>query len=622
MILCLLPLNRYMVDYSVATGARFSELDRLTLRAVSEANAITVEKLEDVFCLPPRMLIETVVKLAKFGYLGLSGGTHPVLRVTASGRSLSTSDSLPEATQINDNTTPVFVECMTGGLLLGSQLHYTTSDIMAERGLSEYAYRLSSILDPPSPDQGHLYAVLSSRLRPGNWIHNISAVSSPSKNAYWLPLDVDVERGSIEGIPNLWRRRLHDLVISKAKEIISSSAEVTEGSYWKRSSTTITEPEPVVEETSRWHSVQFVGGDLLLGTGQHVDFLREALTNEADEGCYILIASAFFDTKALDEEVRGWILEGLKRGAHIDLLWGYEAYDDAGTTDGAIDWLKRLKLEAELDNLPGSLRFNEIKTGSHAKLLIYGKGTTFRGCIGSYNWLSTPPSIAKNDNLAISNVSIGTSHPGVVAEICQSAAGLWSNVFDGQFSPNSERWRHIAQQLSKLSMFDDLEEHDTADAEIAADVSTSRVQLIHNQDHNECLRDFLVTVQERSAVVSHKLGSISTIRLAPFERSRGDRIMPLIVQFGLSEIQLAERAELEERLQTFGGVLVEQPYTHAKVAISDDRAIISSYNLLSGQVHSKSFDLREIGMLIEGGWIADKLWSVLQQPSEAAMSNP
>jgi len=82
------------------------------------------------------------------------------------------------------------------------------------------------------------------------------------------------------------------------------------------------------------------------------------------------------------------------------------------------------------------------------------------------------------------------------------------------------------------------------------------------------------------------------------------------VLYGDSERLGNEETDFRQQVESIKGELKYKEGLHSKVIVVDNMAIISSYNFLSGDPSNKAKRVREIGVLIEGGNVPDKLWEI------------
>jgi hypothetical protein len=306
----------------------------------------------------------------------------------------------------------------------------------------------------------------------------------------------------------------------------------------------------------------------------------------------VLIASAFMNTAALESEIRQWILDALRRGVQVDLLWGYAASHGDQPAKAALRWLRELRKDAH--PMAGLLRFSSQPTESHAKLLICDPPSGHAACVGSFNWLSMPLK-GDTEDAPGSNVTLRLRHPTLVANLCRTAAGLWMTSRAGQISDAPERLRRLAATLDQEQTIPP-----PAEAE-GKPAPTCQVSIVRDRDHEALLRDILLYNDKRVLLLAQKLGPIAGTRLASCKPTNNDATSRLITFFGESTIDSDALDKLRTDLGPFGVELHQSTRLHAKVLATAQRAVISSYNFLSADPFGAAARAREVGILVEGG---------------------
>jgi phosphatidylserine/phosphatidylglycerophosphate/cardiolipin synthase-like enzyme len=315
-----------------------------------------------------------------------------------------------------------------------------------------------------------------------------------------------------------------------------------------------------------------------------------------------LLASAFVGSRRV-ESLASAIEAALKRSVNVDLLWGYAATDD-GTGSAPLARLKKLAYDAQQRGAPGKLRFNAAPSSSHAKLLIWDGAAGYEACVGSFNWLSAQPAAKPCPTGAIApgNVSIRVAHPVLVARLARCAAVLWHGAQSEALASTGDRWRRVATDLDRVAASGATEQHGDSH-------SNCRARIVLDREHESTLREFISSSRERLLVVSHRLGLGAEPRLVtgPVEHAPGYRALVL---YGSTDIDASALARVQGRTQNLGATLGHVAGLHAKVIVSDSRAVISSYNFLSADPFGNAARSRELGVIIDGAapahWIASR----------------
>src|SRR5262249_7194356 len=144
--LLLVPVTKFVVRHQLATGRPFSEVDRLVLRAVVDANCPPMEELLNTFHLPRRMLLEVLITLFQEGWIGLN--SQGLFLPTAEGRRALQDRSVPLSIRLSDiRRTYVVVEQITGlGAVVGARTRLDTMHLLRRDGLAESAHAISPSL--------------------------------------------------------------------------------------------------------------------------------------------------------------------------------------------------------------------------------------------------------------------------------------------------------------------------------------------------------------------------------------------------------------------------------------------------------------------------------------------
>jgi hypothetical protein len=336
--------------------------------------------------------------------------------------------------------------------------------------------------------------------------------------------------------------------------------------------------------------VRLAQEDFLYGNADHEEYLRDALQHAYST---VFIASAFVGLARL-EAIHDPLVDALRRGVIVDLLWGYAA------EDSAVNWLHNTAKEAEREGLPGSLRFNRRPSGSHAKMILTNRSLEqFEACIGSCNWLSFAPIVSAPYKLT--DTSLKLSRPGLLAQLSRCAASLYKGL---RYDFGSALYRRQAEAAE----MERLEATDPASIEANAHVS-----LIQDKEHERSLREWLRVAQHRLLVTSDHLGSVSATRLAAAEgRARADDFR-WTAMYGRTQLESDQLRAIADDVRNAGGSLASVPGLHAKAVVSDDVACLSSYNFLSADPFQTASEARELGIVITGseraGWLARRLSS-------------
>ena len=607
MVTLLLPLNRYQVKYELANGRPYSELEKLVLRAFKEEGAKTLQDLQNIFFLPHRLLVEVLVTLAQAGWIAISNNKEGSFILTRQGSAILDAPEdkqLPPGTSIRSENAFVIMERFTGGLVSPSEIIYKNNneikrDKIDERTTWDIACKLPIKIIDSSLGIEQVQHLL--RKKPGERIRFIAAPALLSQDYYWLPMNADIEQQRVIGLPDCWESSLKQLLLEEAEKFAKKNPELAKSSY--RGVRPSDRTRQTSEVSCGTYSTTIDLNQLLLTHTAHVQKLEKALTEEAKKN--IMIASAFLKIDNL-AEVETWVIKALQRGVNVTLLWGYR--DTSNSDKRTKEWLENLQKKAQkLKN--GNLLFNKEPTDSHAKLLIYDTEKGYQAYVGSYNWLSKPTKVEETlADFEGSDVTVCLHHPGLVADLCRSVAGLWDTARNSLSSNAPGRWQQIAADLQEQIDLDKTDERQKVD-----ELQTSTVCIVHAREHEALMRQYLQTAQKRCLVASHQIDpdeQVAGFRLIDPLQKISNTLESFILLYGdrerLGEKETAFRQQVEE----IQGISKYKQGCHSKVFVSDEMAIVSSYNFLSGDPFNRAKRLKEIGILVKGGEVPGKLWEV------------
>jgi hypothetical protein len=594
-MIVLLPVSRFRVTYEVAAGRPFSHLERMILSAIQQG-ASSLDGLQEIFHVHPRLLIEGLVTLTQAGWLALGGPSRGGFVLTSEGREAAGSDRPPSTTAVSSRRAFVVMERLAGGLISNDEVRFVAKRDLAR--VWEQSQRLKPEVSNNGLDEGQVQHLLPRRQ--GEWVRWIGPIDMVSKDIHWLPVNVDLTAGTVVGLPDAWVARLRSIIIEEATRFAGSLTEDAKTCTWSSGGSRglpIADAGPLECDALRIPAIGWqvaLSGDDFRFTGDEHERLLVAALREARSS--VLIASAFVNAAKL-EVLRSHIEAALQRGVRIDLLWGYMTNGSADTRE-TVEWLRKLAYRAKRDCLKGVVRFNQVPSGSHAKLLLWDGGSGFQACVGSYNWLSAL--VSGRWSSRTGNVSVRISEPGAVAALARCAAALWLGAESEVLTSTGDRWRRIAADLDMVA------------SRSAPTTTNAALRVILDREHEVLLRACLRMAQRRLLVASHRLGSVCGTRLVSAEVG-GARALSFDIFYGHAELGEAEFAAITALAGRAGGTLRHVPELHAKVIVSDASACVTSYNFLSADPFGTANNARELGIVIDGEEPVEWLWSRLQK---------
>lgn len=603
-MILLVPLDRFQVEYQIGSGKHYSEFDGLVLKAIgSNQQGLTLSELKNTFFLPDRLIIEIVINLVRAGWVSVifENDENPErFNITPAGQDAINLPDLPNAITISQETAFVIMEKVTGSLINNHDIIFRSLHQL--NNIIDKCYKLSPAEEIERDlDEGQVNQVLPLLLhrKHNQWIKWINKPVLTSADYFWLPVDVDLKKETVNGLPFAWKNHLNDEILTLARQLAEQCnySFVDEFYYHDlegRSDLAFDQDFLSHFLKSAWEiPVQF--DDIIMSDKSHWERLLFAFNNAHSR---LLIASAFLDLNLIGN-LEEQILGALQRGVTIDLLWGYER-------NTSLNRLKDIKQKAQKLRYIGKIRFNDIPTESHAKILIFNMTDekNYQAYLGSYNWLSNAISTDSNE---LKNISFKMTQKALIADIARCVASFWRAAYAHHLTETPLEWQTLASDLAYWhSMDEEFNQHKSLEKMV-------KIRFVRDQEHEHILRYCMIHSQERCVILSHKISQIGPdIRLAGLKKRQVDPNFRFALIHGEAlEKTLTDQGiqKMKDYLEAVNGDLLFTLGMHSKVLICDDIILISSYNFLSTDPFGLSKNAREIGILIQDQELADILFN-------------
>lgn len=557
-----IPILKDARRFHFLKGRRWTVFEHMVLEAVARKDA-TVSELVVASDLPRRVIIEILVRLMRAGWVQLHIGVGPVqFGATTIGRAHSTRAELPPVTSPEARYLAFTVELIRGGIFRTRDLVPVTDEQWRRRTAGRRAALMvaSDLAYSTIPD-AHILAetLLDSdeeltRVDTHDW--------RPSKRIGI----VSVRGDDIEGLGAKPSIGLRDEILSAARkaEAVQSIATISVA--------------PRVAEFSRERparSIHFRLDDLVLGGEAH----RATLSQVIARARHRVILHSTFISPDKGKEIIDLLKGPVKRGAHIDILWGQTAdkVELNDTRNAAI----ALRDHLQAQGLSDRIRLHMTSTRSHAKLILADTGDlgAFTAIVGSCNWMSS--------DLTSFDASVRLREANIVADVAFELSEL-TRTRDGQIPDLAAELVRIGMQLEKMNA--------------RSQDSRCVARIIKGSEHAQALLDARDQANKNILILSHRLGPNARPSLKPLAAaSRAKGISPEAF-YGRLTGKATSTAVVEEILKGREDGLevraVLKPRLHAKVlAWDDDDAVITSQNWLSADPSDVSGQ-QEIGIRI------------------------
>jgi hypothetical protein len=577
-MIALVPVSRFRIVYEVAAGRPFSEFERLVLAAI-EGGATSLAALQSIFFVHRRLLIESLITLTQAGWLAVGAADGGEFVLTAEGRGAAKGEAVPATTVATSRTTFVVMDRISGGLISNDEVRFVTRREVGR--LWETSARLVPVVADNRLDESQVQHLLPRRQ--GEWVRWIGPIDMVSKEAHWLPVNVDLDSEALTGLPEKWAARLKDSVLAASRRLSRSMSEEARSGVFalarRRRSVPSDDPDalklpPVGSRAS------ITADDFAFTQDQHASIVTAALQQSQKN---FIIVSASISVGAV-ERLLPSVGEALRRGVNIDVLWGAaEPYTNAKQI------VDRLKKAAYDSRQPGSgaLRFNGAPSGIRANVMLWDSEPNHRAWLGSYEW------IARDENsIASLDVSMQVTNVRVLSELARTIAAFWAITESEELTSAADRWRRIAADL------------DMAASSVGDDVDgNATVRLINGREHRLLAREWFDTAQVRFLMSSHEFPRNVEQVLGGVDPEPTERAIEVLYGEDAPEVEGEEKWE--------SVALRRRPGLRGNVLISDSSSCVTSYRFLSPDLAANS---REVGILVDGLEPTEYLWTHVAGP--------
>jgi hypothetical protein len=457
-MIVLLPVSRFRVPYDLARGKPYSRLEHMVLNAVADGGA-TLRSLAEAFRVHDRLLVQAVVTLVNAGWVAVQGGPQASFVLTGAGHVAVSGDREPVSV-IVETARPgiVVMERHSGQVARLSEARSYRRDDLTE--VWDTAPRIGTRVVRDSVDEAQVQKLLHREA--GEWVRRIGRIEEISRDAHWLPLDVDIDAKQVLGLPPPWRHALTALALAAAAAAV--------GGFPRALATSRGAARPArrrflgVTDEDRVHrrgtTVLLAADDVLRGEQAHAAALAQALQSARTS---VALAIPRLDGSDVFEALAAGCADAVTRGVRVDLLVGSTDGDPAALTAVA----NRIGYGADARHGRALLRTRV--TGSGASLLLWDSAPgQLVGVVTGHAWVG---GTAGSPHAA----GVRVLSPALCADLARAVASLWTGRSGDDFAGEPIRWRHLA---------DDVEEDAARSLDAAVDGTATTAELLVDE---ECL---------------------------------------------------------------------------------------------------------------------------------------
>jgi hypothetical protein len=439
MIFALVPLTVYQVAYELARGRPYSKLEELMLKSVG---ARTVERghsfaeLRELFQVHDRLLTEALVTLIQEGWVAMEqSGTEIRYLATEEGRRTIDKGRRPSNRRTRTASATIVRERLTGQLARFGDVSPIKATSLRSNGTRKAKRQaLTPKVMRTKINGGETERLLPRSRQNQEWVRWISSVSQVSRDLHYLPVRVDLEAGTVAGLPSAWQH----LTAPIMEEVAERSAQLTDDEAFQDEIRAFMTSRTGGEDTARkrelrpFATVHVSCADTAITAVETAHLIDDALTKGVSR---VLLAVSNLDerrTAAAADLLTRLASEAVK----VDVLWSLA--DPTAPSNVIFNHLTRARADAPRD----TLIFNSEPSNIAADLLL---AETADGPVGIVGCSVTEPGLGDN---ALS-VAVRITDPSVLAALARLGSGYWDTVNGDQAKLVAHRWNYYAERWAE-----------------------------------------------------------------------------------------------------------------------------------------------------------------------------
>jgi len=438
-MIVLLPVSRFRVPYDLARGKLYSRLEHMVLNAVADGGA-TLRSLANAFRVHDRLLVEAVVTLVNAGWVAVQGGVQTSFVLTGAGHAAITGDREPVSVTVETARPGIVVmDRHSGQVARQSEARPYRREELAEVWAT--APRLPTRIVRDSVDEAQVQKLLHRDA--GEWVRRIGRIEEISRDAHWLPLDVDVEAKQVVGLPPPWRHALAAPALSAAASAVAAGAgrpapAAPSGAPRpaRRRFVGVTDDDRAQRPGT---ALLLAPDDVLRGAPGHTAALAQALASARTS---VALAVPHVGGPDAFEALAASCAHAIARGVRVDLL--------VGSVDGDATALTMVAngIGYSADARQGRALLRTRVTGSGASLLLWDRAPgELVGLVTDHSWAESRDGPGPTGVLVLA--------PFLCADLARAVASLWtSRGGDEGFAGEPERWRRLASDAEEQAARD------------------------------------------------------------------------------------------------------------------------------------------------------------------------
>ncbi|MBW8803334.1 MAG: hypothetical protein JF587_05680 [Catenulisporales bacterium] len=442
----------------LAHGRPYSAFEELLLKQVYETTpdgGCGFNQLRATFKVHNRLITEGLVTLIQEGWVAIVQQDQEMrYLVTEAGNVTIESGRRPENRHVRTAYATIARERLTGQLARANDLALVTNrEVQNATKRSVWSQALKPSITRTAINGGEAERLLYRSSENQEWVRWIDSVVRVSQDAHYLPVQVDINRSQVIGLPDRWQH-LGPLIVAQVAERVVDDDEAKRfhqelqellRSRPARHTAARQDPEQQPDDAGarRWeHAEPFVGvagPEVAVGTTVEAGSRLAWEALNAAAGSVLIVTAGLTVARA---KVARDLLLGLRgRGVNADFLWSAPSAAECDKEILSVLGATRVNKSPGTDVAAATIVYNRTLCPATADLMLV---ETTEG----------PVAIAGDVLLDEFGDSDGTrlspavrfAGPAALASLARLCAGWWEELPANEGALPAHRWKHLAER--------------------------------------------------------------------------------------------------------------------------------------------------------------------------------
>jgi hypothetical protein len=473
MFSALLPVNKYVITYELAHGRPYSAFEELLLKQIHEMTpdgGCGLNQLRATFKVHNRLITEGLVTLIQEGWVAIVQHEQEMrYLVTEAGKITVESGRRPENRHVRTAYATIARERLTGQLARANDLALVTNrEVQNATRRSVWSQALKPSITRTAINGGEAERLLYRSSENQEWVRWIDSVVRVSQDAHYLPVQVDISRSQVIGLPDRWQH-LSPLIVAQVAERMVDDEEATRfhrelqellrnRTARRASARQESEERPGEAGARRWERAEpfvavsgpevAVGATAMAGSRLALEALNAAIGN-------VLIVTAGL-TASRAKTARDLLIGLRGRGVNADFLWSAANAAEQDKEILSVLGATRSNRPSGANVAAATIMYNRTPCQATADLMLV---ETLEGPVAVTGDVLLDE-LEDSDGARLSPAA-RFAEPAALASLARLCAGWWEELPANEGALPAHRWKHLAERWAGQAAASNVEDEQT-----------------------------------------------------------------------------------------------------------------------------------------------------------------